>query len=279
MSALLLGGFGLIIGSFLNVLVLRHNTGHTLLGRSGCAACRAPLLPQDLVPVLSWVMLSGKCRSCGSAISPQYPLVEVVTALAWATVGWVGLPPVSTMLMLLLVTMWIAIVVYDIQHTIIPDSWSYAALSVALAYGVVMYGISAETMLYLAISAAVTALPLLLLWWGSGGAALGFGDVKLALSIGALLGPWLGVVSVLYGFVYGALWAVCVLLPMPHYRTLYTSLTGSRLRHVRQRFTMKSEVPFGPFLVLSALTIWTFTVLDLHSPLIDAALLSSSFSW
>jgi prepilin signal peptidase PulO-like enzyme (type II secretory pathway) len=194
-------------------------------------------------------------------------------------VGWVGLPLVATVLMLLLVTIWIAIVVYDIQHTIIPDTWSYAACLVACVYSVVMYGVSFETGLYLAVSASVTALPLLLLWWGSGGAALGFGDVKLALSIGVLLGPWFGVIAVLYGFVYGALWAVLVLLPMPRYRALYTALTGSRLRHVRHRFTMKSEVPFGPFLVLSALTIWILTVLDLHSPLIDAVLLSSNFSW
>lgn len=279
MSVPLFALLGLIVGSFLNVVILRHNTGKTLLGRSGCASCRKSLTPYDLVPVLSWLFLKGKCRSCGSAISPQYPLVESVTAVAWGTVGGMGLPLGATVLMTALVTIWIAIVVYDIRHTIIPDAWSYAAAGVACAYGMLLYGLSIETVFYLAISAAVTALPLLLLWWGSGGAALGFGDVKLALSIGLLLGPWLGVIAVLYGFVYGALWAVLVLLPMPHYRALYTTVTGSRLRHVRHRFTMKSEVPFGPFLVLSAVTIWILTALDLHSPLIDAALLSSSFSW
>jgi prepilin signal peptidase PulO-like enzyme (type II secretory pathway) len=207
----------------------------------------------------------------------QYPLVESVTALAWATVGFVGLPLAQTMLLLALVTVWLAIVVYDIRHTIIPDTWSYAASGISFVYGMVHYGFSIETVMYLAISAAVTALPLLLLWWGSRGMALGFGDVKLALSIGTLLGPWFGVIAVLYGFVYGALWAVLVLLPLPRYHMLYTAITGSRLRHVRHRFTMKSEVPFGPFLVLSAVTIWILTALDVHSPLIDAVLLSSSF--
>ncbi len=277
MELLLYAGFGCIVGSFLNVVVLRYSTGKTLLGRSGCASCRKELASHDLVPILSWLIRRGTCRYCGSRISLQYPIVEVLTALVWVVVGLAPISLVVKMFMLLLLSLWVLIAVYDVKHTVIPDIWSYGALGVAA----VLFFVTNEFMSipFMILSLVTTAGPLFLLWWGSSGKALGFGDVKLALSIGALLGPFMGFVAVMYGFVLGALWAVLVLLPLPTYRTLYTYLTKARLRHVRPQFTMKSEVPFGPFLILSACCVWILTTFDIHTPFIDAVLLSSNSSW
>ena len=201
--------------SFLNVLVLRHGV-KTLSGRSACASCGHELEPVDLVPIISYLALRGRCRFCGIKISIQYPLVELATALFF---GCIGAAPIALPLQLLalpIAALLVAISAYDIRHGIIPDLWVFelAGLSLifSLAYLTLYNGLSTFTPLFLAGPAS--ALPFWALWFVSGGRAMGLGDAKLAWGIGWLLGPVYGFFSFGLAFVAGALISVCILLPL-----------------------------------------------------------------
>lgn len=243
-EAAVFGMFGLILGSFINVLILREETGETIGGRSHCPHCKRTLAWFELFPVLSYVLLRGKCRTCAASISPQYPLVELLVALAVILVGvapitfgekFIGIPVVLLM---------IAIAVYDLRTTYIPDQWSYGLALLAFTYGV--FSLDAVTVpsvtLFLAAGPLV-ALPLFILWLVSRGRWMGFGDVKLVLSFGWLLGIMQGYLALGIAFVLGAVIGL-ILIGI----TRFASTHGG--------FTMKSEVPFGPFLVFALCLVW-----------------------
>jgi prepilin signal peptidase PulO-like enzyme (type II secretory pathway) len=124
---------GSIIGSFLNVVVLRKGVA-SLQGRSSCPSCGKGIAAYDLIPVFSWLILRGRCRNCESAISIQYPLVEGATAILFALVGAAAFPgflfsghdALVLLAELIIVSLLVIITVYDLRHTIIPDEWSYA---------------------------------------------------------------------------------------------------------------------------------------------------------
>jgi prepilin signal peptidase PulO-like enzyme (type II secretory pathway) len=262
--------FGAIIGSFLNVLVLRHGV-KTLSGRSGCASCGHELEAVDLVPILSWLLLRGRCRFCGSKISLQYPLVEATTAVLFAFIGATPLPITVQILALPVVALLISISVYDIKHGIIPDTWVYVlsgfALLFSLAYLTFTNDLSAFTPLFLA--GPVSALPFWALWYVSKGQWMGLGDAKLAWAIGWLLGPLYAFVSIIAAFVVGALVSVCILLPLssPAVRSFLlrvTHISGSG--EGAWGFTMRSEVAFGPFLAAACAVIWLMLLFG-HDPL------------
>lgn len=285
MEAFIFGGFGLIVGSFLNVLILREGSGRTVLGRSSCASCGRTLLWFDLIPVASWLFLKGKCRQCSSRISVQYPIVEAATCILFALIGFSELDLVLKILGALIVSLYIAIFVYDLYHTLIPDYWSYAAAALAF-----LYACAAAFLIFdpnirieidvwqLILSGPAAALPLFSLWFISRGAWMGLGDVKLALSIGWLLGPWIGIIAILGAFVLGALISICILLPLPYLaewarslglpapRTRQAGITS--LSRMKGPFTMQSEVPFGPFLIASCLLFWFLQIYGISSPLL-----------
>ena len=143
MEALIAGLFGLIIGSFINVLVLRY-PARSLGGRSMCMSCGGEIAWYDNIPLFSWIFLRGHCRRCGSAISVQYPLVEATTGAIFALVsassdisaGISGLYAAALLIpMLFIAALLIAIATYDIKHTIIPDAWAYTFAATAFLYG------------------------------------------------------------------------------------------------------------------------------------------------
>ncbi|MCE9541613.1 prepilin peptidase [Candidatus Kaiserbacteria bacterium] len=246
--------FGLIIGSFLNVVLIRRGT-RSLAGRSGCMSCRAQLRWTDLIPVVSWLVLGGKCRTCGSRISVQYPLVELSTGIMFALIGGAGLSPEYLVLFLPMGVFLILIAAYDIRHTIIPDEWAY--LAAGIAFGASLAGISLvhESLLLTLLAGPVAALPLAAMWYVSRGRWMGLGDAKLALAIGWLLGPVYGIYAVFLSFVIGAVISLAVLIPLPHIlRVLRKS--GIARGRAHSSYTMKSEVPFGPFLILSCCIVW-----------------------
>ncbi len=286
MIALTSGLFGLIIGSFLNVIILRHGV-RSIGGRSGCMSCGMQLPWYDMLPVLSWFLLRGRCRSCGARISAQYPLVEAATGILFGAIGlwfgsasmgmhWWGLALV--IVYLVIAALLICIAAYDMLHTIIPDEWVYTfAVLAFISQFLTPFGGGFDWRLIFAGPAA--AAPLFALWLFSGGRWMGFGDVKLALGIGWLLGPVLGILAVFYAFVIGAIVSVCVLLPSPYIvRALYTLGITSR-DMPPGGFTMKSEIPFGPFLILSCIIIWFATLYGLHPLEASEALLSLSSWW
>ncbi|MBX4192074.1 prepilin peptidase, partial [Candidatus Parcubacteria bacterium] len=128
------GALGAIIGSFLNALSFRFNTGKSMLGRSRCMHCRHELGVLDLVPIFSYLALGARCRYCKAKISIQYPLVEIA-ALALAILTYANHPdPLWFMFWLVVWMVLLFTVVYDIRHTIIPWSCSLSLLALSLFY-------------------------------------------------------------------------------------------------------------------------------------------------
>src|SRR3989344_7509209 len=257
MFAAIYGLFGLIIGSFTNVVVLRSGVV-SLAGRSGCMSCGAKIRWFDLIPVFSWIALRGKCRACGSRISIQYPIVEFCMAAAFVLVGASALPSLSKILGLLISAVLIAIVAYDILHTIIPNAWVYTFAALALLSSL----LTTNYLLLPILSGPAVALPLFALWFVSGGKWIGLGDAKLALGIGWLLGPLQGLQALLLAFIIGAIVGLGLIalssLRSKAFLDRFTPMSVSR--KLALRFTMKSEIPFGPFLIAACMFQW-FTLM------------------
>lgn len=259
--------FGLIIGSFLNVVVLRRDM-QSIGGRSECLSCGVQLRWYDMIPVISWLWLRGRCRDCGSAISVQYPLVEASTAALFALIGASTLvnEPALAALALVIAALLVAISAYDILHTIIPDRWAYMFAGLSIAYLAVQGIPDGASVIAHALSGPVAALPIAALWAVSRGEWIGLGDAKLSLGIGWLLGPVYGIGAVFFAFVIGAVVSVFILIPLPHV-LLYLKKKGIvRFRGTAPELTMKSEVPFGPFLVASCLIVWFSLLYSLPLP-------------
>ena len=237
--------FGLIVGSFLNVVIYRHNTGMTVGGRSMCFSCGKKLKWFELVPVLSFVFLRGKCSVCKSKISWQYPTVELVTGLlflgAYLTVSNIYL----LVYLLVQLSLLIVIAVYDIKHKIIPDVFVYAFAGLALMSVLWIFVESHNFSIFLfdVLAGPICFLPFAALWYFSKGTWMGFGDAKLALGIGWFLGIGDAYIAIVLAFWVGALVGISMIV--------YSRIT--QLSHGQEKVTMKSEIPFGPFLILGLL--------------------------
>ncbi len=242
---------GLIIGSFLNVVVFRFNTNRTFRGRSGCMTCQSILSPKDLVPVFSFLFLKGRCRNCKSRISIQYPIVEFVTGVIFASL-FLKFQDVFFMDTLAFsityayyVTMFsvlLVVAVYDLRHKIIPDSLSFV-FSIITFIGLFFFANyqfypHIPTILELA-SGVLLSLPFALVWFLSRGAWMGLGDAKLSLGLGWLL----GFSRILSGAVV-AFWSGAII--------------GLLLILFSKKHNIKSEIPFAPFLVLGVLVAFLF---------------------
>ncbi|TVP79952.1 MAG: prepilin peptidase, partial [Gemmatimonadales bacterium] len=153
------GVLGLLLGSFLNVCSLRWPQDQSVIRpRSACPRCGAPVRALDNVPVLSWLLLRGRCRSCSAPISPQYPAVELATGLIWAgMVATWGIEP-EALRGALFFTLLLGIAVSDARFYIIPDQFSLGGLGIGLALAFLPGGIAWLD----AVIGAVTGF--LLLW-------------------------------------------------------------------------------------------------------------------
>ncbi len=236
--------FGTIVGSFLNVVILRYGSGRDLSGRSGCFSCGAPIHWFDLVPVFSYLALGGHCRSCRSSISIQYPLVELATGCIFVLLVTRVTHPLSLLLSAIIWSSLIVIFVYDLRHKIIPDMFSgLFGISAALLTLFNTWQVHDVT---LVTSHFIAALCLsgffYLLWLISKGKWMGFGDVKLAFGIGLYLGLPIGLSAIAFAFWTGAVFAIFLLV--------LSKLGTWRLSSRSKALTMKSEVPFAPFLII-----------------------------
>lgn len=258
--------FGLIIGSFLNVVLFRYNTGRTIGGRSKCFSCRRTLTPVDLVPVLSYILFGGRCRTCKSHVSAQYPAVEMLTGVLFAGVYAIYAPLLfinaplfffNTIVGLIVMSLLVLITVYDLKHKIIPDLFSYIFAAVTFIAMFVRIEPSALS-LYLTMpelshlfAGIILAFPFYFLWLVSRGRWMGLGDAKLALGIGWFLGLAKGGTAIIYGFWIGAVVSIVLLLVQKVYtRKLHKQGITS--------LTMKSEIPFAPFLIAGLLIVYFF---------------------
>jgi leader peptidase (prepilin peptidase) / N-methyltransferase len=234
----LLGLFGFAIGSFINVVAYRVPLKRSVLSpRSQCPNCQHPISWRENIPVVSWLLLRGRCSECGAGISARYLVVETTTAVVFAgTAVVIGIEPVLPAY-LWFTGVTIALILTDIDHKLIPNRILYPGIvvgAVLLVGGALVAGDSQSALrALLAGGAYFGALLVIALVAPAGG--FGFGDVKLAILLGMFTGylGW-GQVSVafFFAFLLGGILSILLLL---------TGLKGR-----------KDAIPFGPYLVLGA---------------------------
>lgn len=237
--------FGAAIGSFLNVVILRLPENHKLTGRSHCPHCHRRLPAWELIPLLSFALLGGKCAGCGKQISIRYFTIEMLTAVLFAAaVSYVEPQNLFGLLMLakfwLLLSGMIVVFVIDLEHYLILDKviFPLAVVGLAINFGL---DISAHQQIFFWSSITVNSilaglgamLPFFVIWSVSRGRWMGFGDVKLAFLLGVCLGWPLVGVSIFSGILLGGLISLGLL--------------------VFTKKTLKSQLPFGTFLSLGTI--------------------------
>lgn len=244
--------FGLLTGSFLNVLILRtHSNKSFVTGRSECLKCHKKLVWYELIPVLSYVLQKGKCRKCGKTISAQYPMVELGTAAMFALLyakfgsNVTSLGRITLVFWLVIASLLMASFVYDLRWMLLPDRFMIPAIVLAVGYLLLANSYFGQPVLAArAVGALVFALFFGALWFFSKGTWIGDGDIRLAFLMGLLLSPQQLVVAIFFSFNIAAITALALL--------------GLRLKN------RKDVIPLGPFLILG-----TFIGLFLGEALIN----------
>lgn len=234
-------GFGLVVGSFLNVCIYRLPIGESVvLPRSHCPRCDDLIPWYRNIPVLSWLALRGRCARCGAAISPRYPFVEalsaVLTLTLWRTLGPAAAFPIATAFTLALLVLFFT----DLDHQLLPDAITLSGTASGLAvswFNPFLAGQGWERLWHAGAGAALGAG----LLWGVGAIygklrgveAMGLGDVKMMAMVGAFSGP-AGVVFTIFAASLGG------------------ALVGLALIPLRGR-SLQDKLPFGCFLAPAAL--------------------------
>ena len=242
---------GLLIGSFLNVVIWRVPRGESVVSPpSACPSCGRAIRPRDNIPVLSWLILRGRCRDCSARISARYPVVEACTGLVFAALAArIGFEP-ELPAFLYLAAIGVALTMIDLDVKRLPNT------IVLPSYGVALFLLAGAALLerdltdYVRAALAMVALFgfyfVLALIYPAG---MGFGDVKLAGVLGIYLG-WLGWAEVVTGGFLGF---------------LFGGVVGMALMSTR-RAGRKSQIPFGPFMLAGALIaiLWGGSLADLY---------------
>lgn len=245
--------FGAVLGSFIDVVVCRMHTGASLSGRSRCFSCGHTLRWYELLPFISFLVQRGRCRTCGARIPFRLFLAELLTATLFLSVFLysVGIPHLIVSLVLACVLMVIAL--YDMRHMVIPNELVLVMLAIGVAVVLVQSGTSElfET-LWGALFAGIGAGTFYgFLWLISKGRWIGLGDAKLAVPLGFMVGT-AGVVSmVILSFWIGAVLSIMYLV----FQKIL--IRGKRLLPFTEvPLTIKSEVPFAPFMILAFLSVY-----------------------
>lgn len=234
----IVGVYGLLVGSFLNAWVWRVQTRRSVSkGRSMCPHCKAKLKWFELIPVLSWLGLHGKCRTCHEPISWQYPAVELGNALLWVGLLIFFAPSgvlewAQLVIWLVLSSILLAALVYDARWMLLPDAFMVPASVFALALATLSaldVGLLGALWSRL-LAAALFAGIFFLIWYASGGNWIGDGDIWLAAIIGLVLTSVQLVVAIFVAFNLGA-------------------IIGLVLIGLHKK-TRKSAIAFGPFLII-----------------------------
>jgi prepilin signal peptidase PulO-like enzyme (type II secretory pathway) len=242
---------GLVVGSFLNVLVTRTERDEAPTGRSHCDTCSKTLSWRELIPIVSFVYQKGRCLHCGIVLSVQYPLMELGTGVIFSLVGGSQLydfvlrgDAVSLLSMcffLIAASAMIVIVVADMRYQIIPNGAVLTLLVQGMIAGVLRNGLTCISVAFPCASfsfsgiewdviiALVLMFFLFALWYLSKGSAMGFGDVKLIAAIALLVGFPLSLIGFVFAFWLGGIWGVLLLI---------TKTKGP-----------KSQIAFGPFII------------------------------
>ncbi len=280
---ILAGIFGILIGSFLNVVILRSGTKRGFLGRSHCFSCNRTLHARDLIPVISFLIHKGRCRMCNSRISTQYPVIELITGILFASGAWVlASLEISGWVLVFSLMMWwiwsalaIVLAVYDWRHKMVLSE----GLVVLCAWSVIagLFINRSSDVFVMAqgwfggfdgalLGILLVPAPFFLMWYFSQGRLIGFGDIEYMALIGFVFGISGGFSIVLYAFWLGAL----------------AVLIGSGLLLIHNLFfkvkkrTLSSEVPFLPFLLIATYgyMLTGYTVIDLADMIMSLNFLS-----
>jgi prepilin signal peptidase PulO-like enzyme (type II secretory pathway) len=240
--------FGVCIGSFLNCVIYRLEQEKSLNGRSFCPHCKHTLSWLDLFPVFSYLFLRGKCRYCHKKISIQYPLVELATGLVFLLIfnfkfEILNQFEISQFLNLAflfyIAASLIIIFIYDLKHYLIPDKVLVPAVAIAVVYQLFSNLVNSNWILTLnfkfqilnyLFAVLIAAGFFFALWLVSRGKWMGFGDVKLAVLMGLLLGLPNVLAALFLAFFFGAIIGIILM--------------------VFKKKGLKSEIPFGPFLII-----------------------------
>jgi leader peptidase (prepilin peptidase)/N-methyltransferase len=246
---------GLIVGSYLNVLIYRLPRGvSTVLPRSRCPQCGELIRPLDNVPVLSFLLLGGRCRACGAPISWRYPLIELATAALFVACLLRFGATFEAAAAALFCALMLALAAIDVEHMILPDvlTWPGVALGILLQpllpwarLGEGPWGAVAGAVAGALLGGGVLLAVWLIWYLARGEEGMGLGDVKMLAAIGAFLG-WKGVLVALF---VAALSGATLGLALMAWGSLGT----------------KSKLPFGVFLALGG-----FTALFAGEPLVRA---------
>lgn len=252
---------GLVIGSFLNVCILRiPREESVVLPSSHCTACSALIKPYDNIPVLSWLLLGGKCRACKVRISPLYPTVELLTGLLFLGVYlWFG-PTIECAKWCVFAALLVVLTITDIRERILPDKVNFLGFGFGLAFSLFIApfdGTAAWLSRHLfEVSPPQAALSMGDALLGAGAASgllwlvaegyfrlrgregMGLGDVKMMLMAGAFLGVQRGLLTIMVGSVLG-------------------SLIGAAIIAIARKDS-DFELPFGAFLAAAALLVVFF---------------------
>jgi len=230
-AATFAGVLGAVVGSFLNVVAYRLPRHESLVSpASHCPKCGTPVKPYDNIPILSWLVLGGHCRSCSASISPRYPLVEALTAALCAGAVLAHHSAAEIALSVTLILLVVPAALIDLEHRIIPNRITALGAVLALVIGLALDP-SGEPERLIAGAAAGGFLLLAALAYPGG---MGMGDVKLAAVMGLFLGRAVApaiMVALLAGVLVG----------------------GVVIARKGAREGRKTAVPFGPFLALGAL--------------------------
>lgn len=246
--------FGLAVGSFLNCIIYRMETrekgGITsfvrgrprrkafgfLRGKSFCPNCKHVLVWYDLIPIVSFFILHRKCRYCSKKISWQYPAVEIATALLFLLI-FLSFNNFLFICFLFFVSCFLIIIfVYDLKHFIIPDSIVFSAIVIVFIYHLITnYQLLITNYL---ISGLIAAAFFFTVFALSKGRWMGFGDVKLTFFMGLFLGFPMILVALFFSFLIGAIIGITLI--------------------ILKKKGLKSEVPFGPFLIIGTYTALFF---------------------
>jgi leader peptidase (prepilin peptidase) / N-methyltransferase len=230
-AAALAGAFGLIIGSFLNVVAYRLPRGESVVfPASYCPSCDTPIKPYDNVPVLSWLVLRGRCRSCHTSISARYPIVEAVTAALLVAVVLAKGADEDAWLGLAFVVLLVPVTLIDLDHRIIPNTLMLVGTVVSLV--ILLLTDPGALTEHLIAAAAAGGFLLVAAIAKPGG--MGMGDVKLASVMGLFLGRNVAP-AMLAAFVVGSV------------------IGGAIMAKKGVREGRKTAIPFGPWLALGGL--------------------------
>lgn len=238
-ALLYVGILGLIVGSYLNVVIYRLPLGRsTVTPRSRCPGCGGAIRARDNVPVVSFLLLRGRCRACGTTISWRYPAIEAATALLFiACLERFGLSPRTAAAMLFSCLM-VVLAMIDADHMILPDRITLPGIAVGLLVQPWAPLAGPPPALLAAVGGALLGAGVLIAVWGAWflvrhEEGMGLGDVKMLAMVGAFLG-WRGVLVTLF---FGALAGSAVGLALMRWGSL----------------DMRSKLPFGTFLALGGL--------------------------